>query len=131
MEKKNLMIGLISLLLLPTIALATSVQTKINVTNGSATVKQTVGNQTIEIETNESANIFTEIKDSIVSFFIQATGTGNVKTNLTGDYNLTATADEKTETQYGTGIFSAVYQFFRSFIFSAWVKISQIKGVAT
>jgi SMC interacting uncharacterized protein involved in chromosome segregation len=121
--KLLLLTGLISIMLLPTIASATSIQTRINITNGSATVRQTINNQTIEIETNESANIFTEIKDSIVKFFVQAQGKGKVKTNFSGEYEVNITTDEKRENQSGLGIFSAIYQFLKNFLLSAWIKI--------
>jgi hypothetical protein len=118
-----LLTGLISIMLLPILASATSIQTRINITNGTATVKQTINNQTIEIETNESANIFTEIKNSIVKFFVQAQGKGKVKTNFSGEHEVNITTDEKKETQFGLGIFSTIYQFLRNFLLSAWIKI--------
>jgi hypothetical protein len=131
MRRKILaIIGLMNVLLLFTPASAMSIQTIINVSNGTASVNQTVNNQTVEIETNKSASIFVEIKDSIAKFLVQATGFGQVRTNISGEsMEVNITTDNETETHSGLGIFSAVYEFFKSFLFSAWIKINPIAGV--
>ena len=122
MKGKLFALGLISIVLLPTIASAASIQTRINIINGSATVKQTINNQTLEIETNESANIQTNLTNSTLTYKINATGFGKLETNLTGDYRLTTIIDKKTESYSGFGVFSKVYNFLKAILSFGLVK---------
>ena len=110
-----------SMILTPLAYSKTHISTQIKC-NGNCTVKQTVNNQTIEIETNESASIFTKIKDSIVNFFVNAAGKGSLKTDLSGNYSVNVTVDNETETRIGMSVFSVVYDFFNKILFFGWSR---------
>ena len=123
-EKLFALIVLISIMLLSTIASATTVQTKINASNGSIKVNQTINGQIIEIETNESASIITNVTNSTVQYSVNVTGYGKLETNLPGEnYTVTAIADDKTETHTGFGSFSAIFDFLRKILFSGWIRL--------
>lgn len=91
--------------------------------SGNCTFKHTINNQTLEIETDESMNIATEVNDSVVNYSINSTGEGTLKTDFSGeDYSVDVTVDDKTETFTGTGFFSSIYNFFQKIIFFGWFK---------
>ena len=115
---------LATLIILTNLASATYFRTEANITNGSITINQTSDNKTLEIsvKTNETANIFTEIKDSIMNFFVQSTGKGNLETDLSGQYEVNSTTDNSEETYSGLGTFSKIYHFFTSILFSGWIR---------
>lgn len=124
MKTRILIIAIISIILLiNVVSAATSIHTEMNVEDGKATITQTVNDQTIEIETNESASILTEIKDSIISFFVDASGSGKLEAELAGeDYSMNTTVDDNTESYEDSGRFSKVYKFFKKILFFGRVK---------
>jgi len=92
--------------------------------SGNCTFKHTINNQTLEIETDESASISTEVDDSGVNYSINSTGEGKLKTDFSGeDYSVDVTVDDETETHTGIGIFSSVYNFFKEILFFGWFKL--------
>ena len=90
--------------------------------NGNCTVKQTINNQTLEIKTNGLANIQTNLTNSTLTYKINATGSGKLETNLTGDYRLTTIVDEKTESYSGSGFFFRIFNFLKSILSFGLVK---------
>ena len=91
--------------------------------DGNCTFKHTVNNQTLEIETDESMDVTTEVDDSTANVSVNSTGEGTLKTDFSGeDYSVDVTVDDKTETFTGMGIFSSVYNFFQKIIFFGWFK---------
>lgn len=117
-EKIGLVI-LLSFVLISSLSFAsTSVHTRMDIENGSAVIKQTVNGQTIEIQTNDGVDIFTNVTDSEVKTSVQAKGTGTLETEInSGEYEIDANIDEEQESYSGEGMFSKIFNFFDSLIF--------------
>lgn len=112
-----------SIVLIPNIYSKTYISTHFDC-EGDCTFEHTINNQTLEIESDESINISTEVNDSVVKYSVNSTGEGSLKTDISGEeYAVDVTVDDKTETHTGMGILSVVYDFFKKIIFSGWFKL--------
>ncbi len=105
-------------------ASAASIQTFINVTNGSTSLNQSVNNGTLEIfvETNGSAVISTNVSDEGINFSVNASGEGSVKVNGSGKEGMIVSeVDDLRKKHTFQEIFSAVFEFFRGIFLFGWV----------
>ena len=111
------------IVLIPHVYSKTYMSTQFNC-EGECTFEHTINNQTLEIESDESMNISTEVNDSVVKYSIDSKGEGSLKTDFSGeDYSVDVTVDDKTETHTDVGIFSSVYNFFKEILFFGWFKL--------